>query len=361
MSLVFFIYSGAQQQLTRYFSELGLVEVGFQSLILIYLFLTILKPWSVWVVKTIGLKKTLLTSILAYALFIGSLAWGNLGGIYLASIMLGIAASCMATARDSYLIVSSVKNQYGASAGFFTGMTFLASASGIVVMNWMVVNWSYDMGYIIGMAVIILGIAIMLSLKDYPPDTNKVSLGFLQIIKDPKILRLSLIKFPQPFVFGLVIGTIPLEIVRLYGSNFLLSNVPLLFYLIPFITSGYFGRKSDSANRLQFLILAFALLLFAVALLLLTNWQAWFVVLSVILMATGSAILIPVSIGVIGDNAGADKVNLYTAFFGMIEASGILLAFILGRLVSGVWLNYLSILILILILYLISPLVAKKS
>lgn len=361
MVLLFFVYSGAQQQLTRYFAAIGKSHVGFEILIVIYVFLALLKPWSVNVVKKLGLKMTLVISIIAYIGFIASLALGNLLLIYVAAGLLGSAAACLATARDSYLIVASVQDQYGTSAGFYTSRTFLASATGIIAMNWMVINWSYNQAYLVGVAIMTLGLVVLTSLKDFPVDTSKKSASFLAVIKDPKILRLSLIKFPQPFVFGLVIGTIPLEVTRLYGSNFLLSNLPLVFYLIPFLTSGYFGKKSDTLDRLRFLIYAFALLLLGVLLLLMTNWQAWFVILAVLLMATGSAILIPVAVGVIGDTAGKERANLYSAFFGMIEAGGILIALLLGRVVSGNMLHYLSIGVLVLILILIRPLVTNKS
>src|SRR5882762_6787475 len=112
-------YNGAQQYITSFFSQIGSPRSGFQSLILIYLFVTLGEPLSAIIISKYGAKKSMTIAFFFYTLFIFALMTKSLVFIYLASSLLGIAASVLWTGQNSYLIRATTDENRGANAGFF--------------------------------------------------------------------------------------------------------------------------------------------------------------------------------------------------------------------------------------------------
>ena len=60
--LIFLGFNGVQQYVTTFFSDIGAVDLGFQSLILIYLFFILFDPLSALFVSKHGGKKCMIVS-----------------------------------------------------------------------------------------------------------------------------------------------------------------------------------------------------------------------------------------------------------------------------------------------------------
>lgn len=118
--LIFFGYIGVQQYITTFFSDIGLVNLGFQSLIIIYLSFTLFCPISSIFISKYGAKKCMILSSLCYSLFIISLLSKSYLLIYLGSLIIGITASLLWTGQNSYLVRASDKKSYGKNSGFLT-------------------------------------------------------------------------------------------------------------------------------------------------------------------------------------------------------------------------------------------------
>ena len=89
---IFFGFNAAQQFITPFFEQQGIVEVGFQSLILIYISLVFANPFAAAIAVKYGPKVVVVGGSLAYSLYIASLVSGVVSLIYLASLLLGVGA-----------------------------------------------------------------------------------------------------------------------------------------------------------------------------------------------------------------------------------------------------------------------------
>src|SRR2546429_1131560 len=101
LSLAFFFsfagFNSVQLYVTAFFVYIGFPRAGFQSLILIYLFLVLSEPLSALVISHYGAKRSMAIALLFYTLFILALLSKSIIIIYVASSLLGIAASFLWT------------------------------------------------------------------------------------------------------------------------------------------------------------------------------------------------------------------------------------------------------------------------
>src|SRR5947208_12069745 len=82
-------FGGVQQYITTFFVHIGLPQVGFQSLILIYLFLVLSEPLAALVISHYGAKRAMAVATLFYTVFIFALISKSIISICLASSLLG--------------------------------------------------------------------------------------------------------------------------------------------------------------------------------------------------------------------------------------------------------------------------------
>ena len=99
--LIFLGFNGVQQYITTFFSDIGAIDLGFQSLILIYLFFILFYPLSALFVSKYGAKRCMIISSVFYSIFILSLLSKSTVLIYFSSSLLGIAASLLWTGQNS--------------------------------------------------------------------------------------------------------------------------------------------------------------------------------------------------------------------------------------------------------------------
>ncbi|MCK5176971.1 MAG: MFS transporter, partial [Candidatus Aenigmarchaeota archaeon] len=164
--LIFLGFNGVQQYITVFFSDTGLIDLGFYSLILIYLCFTLSEPLSAVFVSKYGAKKCMIISSIFYSLFIISLLSKSVALIYLCSALLGIAASLLWTGQNSYLIRASDKKHYGENAGFFNSLQSLGSALGVFILGFLISVFLFDLSFLFFSIIPMLGFLLLFKLKD---------------------------------------------------------------------------------------------------------------------------------------------------------------------------------------------------
>ena len=243
-------FNGVQQYLTSYFSDLGYISIGFNSLIIIYFFFAISSPISSIFVSKYGAKKSMILASIFYSLFIFSVIDKNILLIYLSSALLGIAAALIWTGQGTYLIRASEKTNFGKNAGIFTTTFFLGTAIGIFTLGFLIEKISFQLSFTIFLLFPLLGFLTFFKLKDIKTNQqikNRFNL-VKKSIKSLTALKLSSIWFSQSFVFGLSLGLIPLTIKNILGITFVSILLPL-FYIMPILFSYLFGKQSDKIGR----------------------------------------------------------------------------------------------------------------
>ena len=351
---IFFGYNGVQQYLTIYFSETKLFKTGFNSLVLIYLFFVLSNLLAAVFVSKYGAKKCLIFSSLFYSIFIFSLLTPSIFLIYIISALLGMASSFLWTAQNSYLIRASDEKSYGENAGFFSALQSLGSALGIFVLGFLIAKFSYKIPFLTFASFPLIGFLLLFKLKDLK--TEKVFNRF-QLLKKTVLsktaLRLSSIWFGLNFIFGLVIGIIPISIKEGLGVSFV-GILSSLFFILPITLSYFFGKLSDVKGRKQMLIISYILLLIGLASLISQNYTL--LLLGIVLLALNSAIIKPITLALIGDVSTKENLEFLTAFLFMIQNIGVILALLLSSQLSIKMIYPISIAVTIISFLIVLPL-----
>src|SRR3989344_1482444 len=143
---LFFIFLGfnaAQQFITPFFEQQGIVEVGFQSLILIYISLVFANPFAAAIAVKYGPKVVVVGGSLAYSLYIASLVSGVVPLIYLASLLLGVGAGFFWMGENSFLFRTSKEDERGKNVGFIDTLLYLGTAIGVLGGGFLVSSISF--------------------------------------------------------------------------------------------------------------------------------------------------------------------------------------------------------------------------
>jgi len=351
---IFFGYNGVQQYLTIYFSEANLFKVGFYSLILIYLFYTLAKPLAAIFVSKYGSKKSLLLSSLFYSIFILSLLTKSVPLIYIASILLGIAAAFLWMAQNVYLIRASKENSYGENSGFFATFLSLGSGLGILVLAFLIAKFSYQIPFFLFSIFPLFGFLLFFKLEDIKMEQKFSRLGLLKkVFLSPTALKFSSLWFAWSFIFGLVIGIIPIQIKDNLGISFV-GVLTSLFFILPTFFSYFFGKVSDLKGRKPMIFFSYLLLL--LGLLLIASEKSIFLLLGVLLLALKSAIGRPIITALIADVSTKENLEFLTGLFWMLGNTGVIFALLISSQFSIKMIYLISISITIISFLIILPL-----
>ncbi|MEK7503687.1 MAG: MFS transporter [Patescibacteria group bacterium] len=364
LSLCFFIiflaYSGVQQFLTTYFSDLGIVEVGFWSLILIYSFILAANFFSGFIVARLGAKNSLILGSLFYSFYIFILTTQNIVAIYLASAFLGIGASILWTAQGVLLVRSSDKNNYGKNSGFFSVIFWLGSALGIILFGFMVTAVSFELSFLIFGVFSIIGVIFLSFLKRTESQLINFKnnlLIFKKVIVNPKFFRLFLIWFSFSAVIASTSGQFPLEVKKIFGIKAIGFLMPI-FYSLPIIFSYYMGKASDFRGRKFFLVASYLLIVIGLALLLLQfTFEANKVlfVLSFLFISLGYAIYAPLRFALMGDASTNENLESLAAVSIIANNLGYVVIFLINLSLPIIFSYLILFLIVLFSLIIIRP------
>ena len=329
---IFFGFSGVQQYVTTFFSEAGLIDVGFQSLILVYIFFTLFEPVSAIFVSKYGSKKSMIIASIFYSVFILSLATRSVSLIYLTSSLLGIAGSLLWTGQNCYLILASNKKSYGSNAGFFNSSISFGSAIGALILGFLILNFYFDMSFFLYSVFPLVGFLLLFKLRDL---RGKQKTNHLRLVKKAltsiTALRLSVVWFFFMFIYGLVIGIIPIEINNILGISYV-GYLFSLFFILPILFSYFFGRFSDIKGRKNLVIFSYIISILGLGLLYFAEGP-FLLVAGIILLALNHANMRPLSYAMLGDVSTKNNLEFLAALFWIVQNIGLVSALIISRMI----------------------------
>jgi len=328
--LIFFGFGAIQYYQVVYFAQADMAEVGFWSLILIYLFLTLFCPLAAFFVSKYGAKRCMIFASLFYSLFILTLLAKSVFLVYFASILLGIAASFLWIGQNSYLIRASDKESYGADSGFFTVLTYLGGGLGVIILGFLVSQFSFRMPFLLYAVFPIFGFFSLFLLTDLRAEKKQ---NYFPLIKKAftsvTALKLSGLGFMVNFVLGLTLGIIPIEIKNTLGL-FYVGILSSLFYIFPILFSYFFGKLSDIQGREKIIIFSYIPLLLGLISLTISS-NALFLVLGIVALALNWAVARPILYALVGDIATTSNLETISALFWTIQNMGILSALVISQ------------------------------
>ncbi|MBI2626370.1 MAG: MFS transporter [Candidatus Nealsonbacteria bacterium] len=330
--LIFLGFNGVQSYVTAYFSDANMAEVGFRSLILIYLFFILFNPVSAIFVSRYGAKKCMMAASIFYSFFILSLLSGSVILIYIFSALLGMAAAFLWTGQGSYLIRASDEKSYGANAGFFNSQQSLGSAAGVLFFGFLVSVLFFKSSFLLFSILPIVGFLLLSRLENIKSREENLDRFKLarKSLSSKTALRLSGLYFSFMFVFGLVIGILPIEIKNIIGAPYI-GILSSLFYVMPIVFSFIFGKLSDIKGRKFMIILGYLLCAAGLALLYLSN-GAILLISAILLLSVNYSIIRPVTMALIGDVSTKSNLEFLTALFWMASNIAVVSALIISSI-----------------------------
>jgi len=358
---IFLGFNGVQQYVTSFFSEAGIIEVGFHSLILIYLFITLFEPFSAFFVSKYGTKISMLIGSFLFFIFIISLLSKSIYLIYLTSALLGCGASLLWMGQGSFLIKKSETNSYGKNSGFFSVFQFLGSFMGLLILGFLIKKISFKISFLFFSFLPLIGFFLIFYLKNLKVEEKINRFRFIKkSITSLTLLKLSTFYFSIQFIFGLVIGVIPIQIKNIVGIDYV-GILSSLFFILPVIFSYSLGKLSDIKGRKLMIFLSYGIIIISLSILYFSN-SAFFLILGIILIALNSAILRPLSFSLVGDFTTKQNLEFVLALFWIFQNLGIVTALI----ISGIFIiqiktiYLLSIFITIVSFLIVFPLLKLK-
>jgi MFS family permease len=292
---------------------------------------------------------------LFYALFILVLISKSIVSIYIASTLLGIAASFLWTGQNSYLVRAATDDDLGTSAGFFKMLFSFGSAVGLITLGFLIPKISYEFSFFLAALLPLVGLLLILQLKDLRSEKSENRFRLLrQAAMSKTMWQLSTIWFSVYFVFGLTIGIIPLEIKNTLGVSYI-GSLSSLSYVMPVLLSYGLGRLSDVRGRKALLLFAF-LISFLGLVSLYFSHNVLLLMVGVALAALYSSIVDPMTLALVGDVSTKKNLEYLTSFFWMVQNVGVVSALILPTFIQTKVIYLISIAALSLCLLIVFPL-----
>ncbi len=351
---IFLGFNGVQQYVTTYFYEAGFVDVGFRSLIIVYLFFALSNPFSAVFVSRYGPKKSMITGAIFYSVFIFSLAFESVVFVYFSSLMLGIAASLLWTGQNVYLIRASDERGYGKSAGFFNSLHSLGGGAGVLFMGFLIAGFSFKLPFLFFSVFPLIGFFLLFGLRDMRCEERKNRFELVKkSVTNITALKLSVIWFSFNFVYGLVIGIVPIEIKDTLGISYV-AVLGTLFYAMPILFSYLFGSVSDIAGRKTMIIYSYVLCIAGLVLLYFSGKVM--LIAGIVLLAVNYSIVRPMTFALVGDVTTKKNVEFLTALFWMVQNIGVIFALIISTIVDAKIVYLISVAVMIVSLAVLIPL-----
>lgn len=333
VGLVTLGFVGPHRFTTILFVEQDAPELGFWSIILIYIFYTISSPFSVQVISKFGAKDTLAVSALLYWLYVVTLLLPQRAVMLVVSSLLGFAAAQFWSAQSLYIVNMSDSKHRGVSAGSVSALESLFSIVGVFGFGVML-----DQLQLSRMSVLfIVSIACLVGpfvLRVLPDPQTKLPErredgGLLSFaIRSPIVRRLMLVWLVPGYITGFTLGTMPL----LLADRWSLSAVGAfasLFWLAPVAMSFISGITSDRVGRGRVMIAGTILSL--VGSLLVLHPTAWTLAFTSLLLPVGFTVLRTNSYALLGDLAERDShLSSLNALHWTIAGAGTLPPLVLG-------------------------------
>ena len=349
---IFVGFSGAQQYITSFFAAENFVNLGFNTLIILYLTFALSSPIASVINAKWGAKNSIAIAAITYSVFIISLVSSNKILIYLASIIIGFGAALLWTGQGAYLVRASEKKHVGKNAGIFTTFFFLSSAIGIFLLGQIIKFYSYKVAFIIAAIIPLLGLLLfsqMYNFKTKAKVQNKFKL-VKKAIQNKTAIKLSTIWFSQSFVFGLSLGLIPLATTKLLGTSFVSYLMPL-FYVIPIALGYIIGKTMDNKGIGKILYLSYATAILALIALFISSKSL--LIIGIVLLALSFASMRIVTLALPASVTDDNNLEYLQGLFWLVQNIGTVTALLLSKFIQSNFAFLIALIILIITLIII--------
>lgn len=345
-ALIFAAFNGVQQYIAVYFKELGFVDVGINSLILIYTGFVIFNPFVPYIIRKISLKYCMIIATIAYSLFIFALPIGNKILIYFTSLLLGFSACGLWVAESSYLIRATNSETSSSASGFFYSINLLGSTLGIFFLGYLLKYFDIKSMFFMYLFLPLVAIFPLFMLKDIrnkPLENLKIDAanrhGLDSSLKaDIKnVLRCfvsfrniqSVIPRVYFFVYGLIISVIPIEIEEAFERGYVGMLTSIIFGG-PIVFSYLIGRIGDKVDKRKMFAIGFIFCLCGL-LSFWTNDTQIFIIIGLLFLSLAHSLMLPILPAFIGMIAEDKNIEYLSSFSTAVQNISIVIALFISK------------------------------
>lgn len=268
LGLIFFGFNAAEQHFTAYYQTIGLPNLAFQSLALLYVAIIVGNFLGPWLVRKLGIKLSFFLGYLTYVALVFGIITKNPFLIYLFSFLLGTGAGVAGIARVDFLRLISPKEKRGEFAGASESVRTAGGFIGIVSVSLILKILNIDQVFFLLGTVMLAGVLLLLLLKNLQDNQEKVDQEvkniplMAKLVADPKILLLLPYNVSGGFLLGLVLGAVPAIIEKNFGIGWV-GIITSFFHLtlaLVLISAGYL---SDLKGRFGLIYASMIVTIFA--------------------------------------------------------------------------------------------------
>lgn len=348
---VFMWYNSVQQYITSFLYSSWFLTLGFFILIIIYVFFTIWCFLSETITNKLWFKNSIILGAILYSGFIASLATKNVYIIYITSGLLWLGASLVRTSWNIIVIKDSESKNIWQNSGIFNLFYSLWTIIWMIVIWFLISNFWYTNSFYIQAILPLIWILFILSLKNEKnrSENKKDWFSIKLLLKSKTLLRISLIRFINFFIFWLIISILPYTIKDIVGEKYIwiLSSI---FYILLLILSYPIGKLIDIKARKDIIKITYIILMIWLLILYITwNHTRWLITW-IVIVGISFVINNIINITLIGDISNEKNIQHIVPFAWIIQNIWAISAFIL----SSIWLNstiYIIAIIIVIISY----------
>ena len=344
---LFIAVGGIQQYLTPYFNSLGQSNVGFNVLLIIYIFIFISNFSASFFINRFGTKNLLISTSLFYLLGLILIVFTNEYLAYLGATILGLGGAVLWNSQNGYLLkISSDKNR-GENSGFFISIFQTGSLLSVVVLGFIVEIYGFNSSFIIILGVGFLSLLLFMNL-DNIDGGNQPKKAFSFSFKTPTLFKVSMMNaFSYHLLYGLSFSLVPLHIYLITKSTFIVAIVSSFFYLFPMLFSKKIGIYSDLKGRIRVALMGATLSILG---LLVFHFSDGLIMLTIgsILVALAMTLLSPIFIALQGDISSSTTQVYVTNIFMFFKYLGLIVGIAICMLL-GIKSAYLALMGLVIL------------
>lgn len=324
-SLVFFGFIAAQQFVIPFFSNIGAVNIGLFSVLIVYAAFAVFSLISPKIISGLGSRKAFVVSGILYSFYIFSIFLRDEYVLYLFSFLLGIGAAIIWTNIGSYIIGLSSKKERGEALGFQTSIYIFGSLLGIFVSTVLIGFVEIELIFLILAIFSFSSIIPFLLIKDIKAKPEgRGLLDVCKIFANRKILFLLPAVAFTFFIGGQMVGSVGLML-KNFGLQYV-GLVGIILYLVMLLISYPLGFLTKKFKK-QAILLATSVLCLIGLVIFVAQISLFMSMVGVVLMSVFIATAFPVSLNLMKDISTNDTETVAGAF-ALVNGISALLSFL---------------------------------
>jgi len=360
-AVLFLVIGGIQQYITAYFNDKGMMGMGFEILIIIYISILVANSFAPYFVNRFGSKKMMVAMCMLYIVSIIATTRDTEFIIYTGALLFGFAGAILWNSQHHYLINISNKDNLGSNSGYFIGIFSMGNLMGILSLGYLIDFVGYQNAFNVFIVIALISVFLfsrMESKDSCPEKGNKTSFASFKS-RSLTLLAMTSSMLPN-IILALMFSLMPIHIQTISNSPYLIGLVSAVYFVIMMLLSKKFGSLSDTVGRGNMIISGLLLALLGLGILAFAENIAMLIV-GAIFMSIANSILVPMSNAIQGDISTVENRSLVTSSFMFFKYIGIILGLLLGYLLT-ISLTYItSIVVMLTVLVLAYTLLMRIS